>query len=38
MAQELTVENFINNEVVKKCLNDLKDAFPPGFVCECSLN
>ncbi|MGI8582013.1 MAG: patatin-like phospholipase family protein [Chitinophagaceae bacterium] len=30
MAQELTVEDFINNDVVKKCLNDLKDAFPPG--------
>ena len=30
MTQKLTVEEFTNNDVVKKCLNDLKAAFPPG--------
>ncbi len=30
MPQELTVDKFINNDVVKKCLKDLQEAFPPG--------
>lgn len=30
MPKELTVDSFINNEVVKKCLKDLQEAFPPG--------
>jgi len=27
---ELTVEQFTQNETVKKCLQDIKDAYPPG--------
>ena len=30
MAQELSVDDFINNDLVKQCLSDLKDEFPPG--------
>ena len=30
MAQELTHDDFINNDSVKKCLSDLKAEFPPG--------
>src|SRR5580765_1140961 len=30
MAQELTTDTFINNENVKKCLEELKAEFPPG--------
>ena len=30
MAQELTHDDFINNDIVKTCLSDLKAEFPPG--------
>ncbi len=30
MAQELTHDDFINNDTVKKCLSDLKAAYPAG--------
>ena len=30
MLRELTVDQFTNNDVVKKCLEDLKSTFPPG--------
>jgi NTE family protein len=30
MPQELTVDKFINNDVVQKCLADLRGTFPPG--------
>ncbi len=30
MAQKLTIDKFVNNDLVQKCLSDLRKTFPPG--------